>query len=237
MKCSEDCRDEHCKKYRKTMQYTHVWKHQHRCSCSVSTSSEIQQKLNARMQGKLNRRTFIPDIIRHLFAPLLPTFFSNTSIQHSSPTLLCHSLLPHFSTTHLHNSLLQHFSATLLPTAFSKISNTFWTTLLYNTPLQHFRTTLLYNTLPQHFSTLLLFLLAAAWVCPGRSALQSAKHWCYGRNGQSKVDEVHQAKQQKHAKPGRKTIHRNLLDSNQEEGVSENPQVSTTSRSGTDATW
>ena len=27
------------------------------------------------------------------------------------------------------------------------------------------------------------FLLAAAWVCPGRSALQSAKHWCYGRNG------------------------------------------------------
>ena len=28
------------------------------------------------------------------------------------------------------------------------------------------------------------FLLAAAWVCSGRSALQSAKHRCYGRNGQ-----------------------------------------------------
>ena len=51
-----------------------------------------------------------------------------------------------------------------------------------------------------------------------------------------KVDEVHQAKQQKHAKPGRETIHRNLPNSNKEEGVSENPKVSTTSRSGTDAT-
>ena len=45
-------------------------------------------------------------------------------------------------------------------------------------------------------SCLLFFLLA--WVCPGRSALQSAKHWCYGRMAIIKVDDVHQAKQQKH---------------------------------------
>ena len=30
----------------------------------------------------------------------------------------------------------------------------------------------------------LFFLLAAAWVDPGRSALQSAEQWCKGRNGQ-----------------------------------------------------
>ena len=34
-----------------------------------------------------------------------------------------------------------------------------------------------------------LFLLAAAWVDPGRSALQSAEQWCKGRYGQ-----IHQGK-------------------------------------------
>ena len=38
-------------------------------------------------------------------------------------------------------------------------------------------------------ATIFFFLLAAAWVDPGRSALQSAEQWCKGRYGH-----IHQGK-------------------------------------------
>ena len=72
--------------------YTCTIAPRHRCSRSVSTCRGIQQKLNARKVIK--QENFYT---RHLFTPVLPTLFSNASIQHSSPTLLYHTLLPRFS--------------------------------------------------------------------------------------------------------------------------------------------
>ena len=102
----EDCRDEQWKEYRSKVQYTYtcIIAPRHRCSRSVSTSSGIQQKLNAR---KVKQENFYT---RRLFTPVLPTLFSNTSIQHSSPTLLCNTVLRRFSTT----LFFKHSSPTLL---------------------------------------------------------------------------------------------------------------------------
>ena len=49
----------------------------------------------------------------------------------------------------------------------------------------------------------IFFLLVAAWVCPGRSALQSAEHWCQRRYGHSHRVMVFIIKmKQKHAQKG-----------------------------------
>ena len=85
--------------------YTCIIAPRHRCSRSVSASSGIQQKLNAR---KVKQENFFT---RHLFTPVLPTLFSNTSLQHSS-------------TAHSSNALLQHLSTTLFSNASRHKSTT-----------------------------------------------------------------------------------------------------------------
>ena len=98
--------------------------------------------------------------------------FSNTSLQHSSPTILHNTLLQHFIATFfcetlVSNTSLHPISPTLLHTLPSNTSlqhssasffQNFSTTLLghlTNTSLQHSSPTLLCKILPQHFSTTL----------------------------------------------------------------------------------
>ena len=78
-----------------------------------------------------------------------------------------------------------------------------------------------------------IFFLAAAWVCPGRIALQSAKQrWEETLWPSSQIDVIHQAKVNKnmqsrpknHPQKGPKPLEKRM------EGTSENPRVSTWAR-------